>query len=300
MSAPLIGSWEATKHGEVPALSRIVSRTEPGPVLFLGDLHLDHPKADRAGLKRVLDEAVERDAAIVLVGDVFDVMQGRNDRRSSKGALQARYGRDDYLTAVLEDVTDFLLPYARHLWLILDGNHEATILKYNEVSLTRLLVHNLNTIGDGHVLAPGYQTWAVLKTAHHAKGDDRNRRVVTPMWLTHGSGGNARVTKGAIGMQRRAVTYPDASFIISGHLHTDLYVPHVQHRLSQKGRVHNVKQKHFQVSAWKNDHGNAADYANMKGFDPTMPSGWWCEVYRARGENPVPPHFCRFYEVDPV
>lgn len=291
-----IGKWTAGRHGDVPSLTAIVGRDDPATVLFIGDMHLDNPKADRRAIKRVLTEAVERDAAIVLIGDQFDAMQARNDRRSAKSALREQYvGRDDYLTAVLEDVSEFLIPYASSIWLVLDGNHESAIMKYNEVSLTRLLVHNLNSAG-GNTVAPGYQTYGVLKTY---ESDDKKRGGhITPFWLTHGAGGSSPVTGGVISAQRRAVTYPDAAFVVSGHLHRDWYISHSQHRLSTTGRVFNAKQRHLQVSAWKNEHGNGASWAAEKGFPPSVASGWWCEVRRARGDNPVPRHRVRFSEAE--
>lgn len=289
-----VGAWTAGRHGDVPSLSVKVTRAEPQTLLFLGDLHLDNPKCDRPALRAVLDQAVERNAAIVLLGDVFDAMQGRSDKRSNKAALRAQYaGRDDYLTAILEDAAGFLLPYARHIWLVLDGNHENSIVKYNEVSLTRLLVHHLNTDGGGHAIAPGYQTYVMIKTSDTGAG-----AKLTPVWLTHGSGGSSPVTGGVIGAQRRAVNFPDAEFVMSGHLHSDWYKPFVQHRLSTKGRVYQVKQRHFQVGAWKQDFGHSG-WAAEKGLPPGVASGWWAEVRRARGENPLPRHRWRFYEAEP-
>jgi hypothetical protein len=278
----------------VPSLDGIVNRADPQTILFLGDLHLDNPKTDRVALARVLDEAVERDAAIVLLGDQFDVMQGKTDRRASKAALQARYaGREDYLGAVLDDVVEFLLPYARHIWLVLDGNHESAVTRLSEISLTKLLVHHLNAAG-GHAIAPGYQTYAALRLS----GGVASRGWLVPFYVTHGSGGSSPVTGGVISAQRRALTYPDADFVMSGHLHSDFYKPFTQHRLSGKGRVFNTKQRHFQVSAWKNEHGTSASWSAERGFPPSVSSGWWLEVYRARGENAVPPHKLRFYEAD--
>ena len=287
------GAWELGKHGDVPCATAEITRVDPATILFIGDLHLDSPHTARAPLKRVLDEAVQRNAAIVLLGDQMDLMQGRNDRRSSKEQLRAQYaGRDDYLTAALEDVTEFLLPYARHVWLVLDGNHEGTVLKYNEVSMTRLLVHNLRAEGSG-AIAPGYQTYAVLRL------DTGQKRVFSaPFWLTHGSGGSAAVTGGVISAQRRAVVYPDAEFVMSGHLHQEFYKPFVQHRISHRGRVYNAKQRHYQVSAWKQDFTNAPGWASEKGLPPAVAGGWWLEVRRARGENPVPPYKFRFFEAD--
>ena len=290
--AQTIGVWAPGRHGDVPSLEADVSRAgDPATILFIGDLHLDNPRARRPELRRVLDEAVARDAAIVMIGDTFDVMQGRNDRRANKAALAAQYlGRDDYLNAVLEDVTAFLTPYANNVWMILHGNHETSVAKHYEVDLVPMLARALGP----HVVTPGWQTYVAIRTRSGGKWN-----MTTYGFVTHGAGGNSPVTKGVIGAARRAVTYPDAAFIVSGHLHTEFTIAHPQHRVTQSGRVHNTKQRHVQVSAWKIEDSNRPSWANEKGFPPTLPSAYWCEFYRARGDNPPQRYQHRFVEAEP-
>ena len=264
----------------VPAARAIVSRADGATLLFLGDMHLDHPDANRRALTRLLDEAVTRDAAIILLGDTFDVMQAVGDRRGSKADLRRRYaGRDDYLTAVLEDVSEVLTPYAPHIWVVLDGNHESSVTKYNEISLTRLLVHELRRAG-GPTVTPGYQSYALL----HLAWTDREKRDATiPFWIAHGHGGGGEVSKGVLQAQRRAVTYPDARFVVSGHIHSSYFVAHEQHRVTPNGLVFDTEQEHYVVGAWKNEHVRASGWHVEKGRGPRMPSGWWATFYRAHG-----------------
>lgn len=275
-----IGAWEVGK-APVPCLVANVSRSEGATMLFIGDLHLDHPKADRHALKRLLEDAVERNAAIHILGDAFDVMQGAGDRRSSKSALMTRYvGRDDYLTAVLEDVVEVLGPYAANIHVVLEGNHESAIARYNGVHLEQLLAHELRRLG-GQAIAPGYQTYCL---AAFRFGDARERADATvPFWLTHGYGGGGEVTKGTIQAARRAVTYPDARFLVSGHIHSTYFVAHEQHRVTQRGLVYNVEQEHYVVNTMKNEHAERGGYHIERGRGPRMPSGWWATFRRARG-----------------
>jgi hypothetical protein len=276
-----VGAWHATP-APIPALTGIVDRAEPTNLLFLGDLHLDHPSADRNGIKRLLDDARERNAAIALLGDVVDAMQGTNDRRAAKSELQARYvGRDDYLIAILEDVTEFLLPYADLIWLVLQGNHESSIARYNGVHLEQLLAHELRRAG-GVAVAPGYQTYALLRFAW--RENPTKADAVVPLWLTHGYGGGGEVTKGTIQAQRRAVTYPDARIVVSGHIHSSYFVGHEQHRVTARGVVYDVEQEHYVVNTAKNDHELRRGWHVEKGRGPRRLSGWWGAFRRARGE----------------
>ena len=276
----MIGAWE-TGNAPVPALTGTVDRTTGATILFLGDLHLDHPKADRVALKRLLDDARERNAAIALLGDTFDVMQGAGDRRASKSALQERYvGRDDYLVAVLEDVAEFLLPYADLVWIVLEGNHESSVARYNGVHLEQLLAHELRRAG-GFAVSPGYQSYAVLRFKWR---DGPKCEATVPLWLTHGYGGGGEVTKGTIQAARRAVTYPDARIVVSGHIHSTHFVAHEQHRVTARGIVYDVEQEHYVLNTAKNEHAERRGYHVERGRGPRKLSGWWGEFRRARGQ----------------
>jgi UDP-2,3-diacylglucosamine pyrophosphatase LpxH len=50
-------------------------------VLMISDVHFDNPKCDRKLLKKHLDEAKRRNAKVLINGDLFDLMQGKNDKR---------------------------------------------------------------------------------------------------------------------------------------------------------------------------------------------------------------------------
>ena len=291
----MIGEWTPGTHGDVPSIERNLNRSERGRIFFVGDLHLDSAYADRGALRYALDQAVAADAPIVILGDVFDAMQSRGDRRASKDALITRYGRNDYLNAMLEDAIEFLRPYARHVWIMLHGNHDADITKYHEVDLIRLLAHELNREG-ADIATPGYQTHVALKLRPSTS------KFAHVVWgfVTHGHGGGAVMTGGVLNASRRAMWLPQPDFVISGHLHRDFgNFPTGQLRVTQGGRVYKFSVRHAQCGAWKNESPSAANWANQKGMHP-VPVGpaYWLEARRARGENPVPAWLVKFIEVD--
>ena len=268
----------------IPAWEAVVTRQTPMNALFIGDLHLDNPKADRAGLKRVLDNAVADNAAIFVLGDVFDAMQGVGDRRGSKTDLSARYvGREDYLTALVEDVAECLKPYAENIVLILQGNHESAASKHYGLHLEQALAYELRKVGS-RVATPGYQSYCALRFSWMVGA---SASATVPFWLTHGSGGGGPVTRGVIQAQRRAVTYPDARFVVSGHVHNSYFVAHEQHRLSQTLRTFDTEQEHYVVGAWKNEHKAAGGWWVERGGNPRLPSAWRASFWRARGHGSV-------------
>lgn len=294
MSEHQAGAWSLGRHGDVPCATATMTRKEPQTLLFIGDLHLDSQYTDRAGIKRVMDEAVQRKAAIVLLGDTWDAMQSRGDKRANKAALMERYaGRDDYMNALLEDVAAFLRPYASNIWILLHGNHDTALTRFHEVDLVKLLARDLNQSG-GAVVTPGYQSYLAVRGL--VEGTRGGGGILSFGFVTHGAGGASPVTKGVIGAARRATTYPDAEFIVSGHLHTDFTVSHTQYRVSQRGRAFVAKQRHVQVGAHKVESPTAPSWSVEKGMPPAVPTSYWLEFFRARGENPPRPIVHRFVE----
>lgn len=272
-------TWEISTRHPIPVATARVTVKQSASILFLGDLHLDSSRADRGSVKRLLDEAVEREALVVLLGDVFDVMQGHMDRRASLSVLKKEYAGDSggYLGAVLDDVASFLKPYAQNIWVILQGNHESAVLKYAGVRIEQLLAVELNRAG-GNVSTPGYQTYAAVRLG---KGMDDQRFASVPFWISHGHGGGGEVTKGVIQAQRRAVTYPDARFVVSGHVHSSYFVAHDQWRIAHTTlRPFAAEQEHYVVNTFKDEFSSGVGYHVEKGRGPKTPSGWWARFYR--------------------
>lgn len=269
--------WEIESRHVTPSAIGTIGK-EPATLLFLGDLHLDNARSDRKAIKELLDEAVERDALVVLLGDVFDVMQGYGDKRASLSALKRDYAESgSYLGAVLDDVTSFLLPYAGNIWLMLQGNHESSVARFAGVRIEQLLAANLTRAG-GSPVTPGYQTYAIVKLRH----DTDPRMKGFPFWVSHGYGGGGDVTKGVIQAQRRAVTYPDARFVVSGHVHSSYYVAHEQWRLDTNYKPFATEQEHYVVGTFKDEFSSAVGYHVEKGRGPRLPSGWWVDFKRRK------------------
>ena len=56
--------------------------------LLLSDLHIDNPKCDRKLLTKVMNQALEKNALILIFGDLFCLMQGKGDPRRSKADIR--------------------------------------------------------------------------------------------------------------------------------------------------------------------------------------------------------------------
>lgn len=254
-----------------PILELPVALQQKQRILFLGDLHWDHPRADQKAIKKVLDEAVANDAWIVLLGDTLCAMQATGDRRGDKESVRPEHQRSDYFTALIETAVEFFRPYRHNIWSMLDGNHETAARKHHDIDLIKHIVRELNAEG-GNILRPGYQSYHQIRLHRGQQKISRN------LFLAHGHGGGGPVTKGTIQAQRRAVTYPDAHVVVSGHIHSQYYVAHEQHRINSQGRVYDTAQEHYVVSSFKNEYKNGKGGWHVeRGGGPVLPMGWWSD-----------------------
>jgi len=95
-----------------------------GLMYLTSDLHIDSVYCNRDKLLADFEEAKNRNAYIMLFGDIFDAMQGKFDPRRSMDELRPEYRKANYYDIVIQDVAKILKPYAENILLISPGNHE--------------------------------------------------------------------------------------------------------------------------------------------------------------------------------
>jgi len=247
-------------------------------LLLLSDVHFDSAYCERKLLKQVLDEALEKDAVIMFNGDFFDMMQSRNDKRGTKSSLRKEYLGDNYFDLVIDDAFKFLKPYAKNIAVMADGNHETAITKNNETNPLDRLCYILRKDGDSKVEHTGYQSWVNLMFE-----TNKNSFASFNIKLHHGSGGNARVTKGVIEHNRMSSYVEGADLIWLGHTHTQ-YCMH-----STVERLHNTnifevkleKVYHIRTGCWKQEY-KEGGWSVEKGFSPSEIGGYWVELKACR------------------
>lgn len=242
-------------------------------ILVTADRHLDSKYSRHQLQRKHLREAKENDWPIIDLGDVMDAMQGVKDPRGCRSALiPFLMNKDEYFDAVVNYAADFMAPYSDQFAMIGYGNHETSALRHNGTDLTRRLVKRLNERGRP-TLVGCYAGWLKLQLKSSRVQQSLN------VWYTHGSGGSAPVTKGAINTNRRAVSYPDAHIILSGHTHDAYNIPLARERLSESGKVYDDKQLHVQVMSYKNaTTGVGQGFEKEKGFQPQPTGAYWLEL----------------------
>lgn len=103
------------------------ARQQTHNFMFTSDWHFDNPKCNRDLLFNHLDMARERNAKVIINGDLLCLMQGKYDKRGNKSAVLPEHNNDRYLQAVIEDTAKKLIPYKDLILQINTGNHESVV-----------------------------------------------------------------------------------------------------------------------------------------------------------------------------
>jgi hypothetical protein len=251
--------------------------------LLTSDHHYDSTKCDRNKLKKHHNAAKEKDAGIFCFGDLFDVMQGRSDRRSSKGELREEYKGGNYYDLVVNDAVEWYSQYAENYILISPGNHETSIRKYQETDVLSRLVNRINEKKKSSIQEGTYSGWVKFVFEHESGGSVRS------FWLFyhHGYGGGGPVTRGVIQTNRKAVYLPDADVIVSGHVHESWHVPIPQERIDATGNVSIRKQHHLSIPGYNEEYLCHKGWHIERGAPPKPTGSYWmqCETKQRKGKT---------------
>jgi predicted phosphodiesterase len=247
-------------------------------ILFLSDIHLDSPFCDRKLLKKHLDEAVDKNAIILINGDLFDSMQGRNDPRRSYKELKESLKGIDYFDRVLDDAVEFFRPYFAELALIGYGNHEYSIVHFNGTDLVQRFVGAMRGLGS-QIVVGGYG--GGIRIAAY------NDNMTTPkdslrIYYNHGSGGEAPVTKGMIQTNRQAAYIQNANVIWNGHNHQEYISNQSFISMTNKDKFEQGIVTFIRTPGYKNEYGDLSHgfngFAASRMMSPTPRGCAWGEL----------------------
>jgi len=240
--------------------------------LLISDVHFDSPHCDRRLLSKHLDEAVSRGAGILVCGDWFDAMGGKNDKRANKSTTRPEDTKDNYFDIIVDNSADYLAPYAKHIVLMGEGNHETAITKHNETNILGRLCSLL------HVVHMGYSYFCRFHFQRNGKGG-RTSRV---LYGHHGSGGGGQVTKGVIGNHRRAASVL-ADIHHTGHVHEYSVQEYKRLMLTEQSKVREESAWHVITPGYQRDYQMRGSYQVQKGNSPKPVGGAWLRFYYCQG-----------------
>lgn len=262
------------EHAGVTRLDLDIPTTQDGQwFLLASDVHFDNAHTDRALFKLHLDQAVERRAGILLVGDTHCAMQGKWDKRSDRSALREEYQHGPYLDRLVDELAGFLEPYAKNIVHISDGNHETAISKHHETDLTERTVGALRSMGSP-VIRGGYTGWLYLACTMHS-----TKRGSLGWWYTHGYGGGGPVTKDMIQRNRQLAYIEGADLMFSGHTHDRWSDDNVRLGLDFNGKQVRRVCEYLKLGTYKDEHGEGqGGWSVGRGIPPKPLGAYWVRV----------------------
>jgi predicted phosphodiesterase len=244
-------------------------------ILLTSDRHHDSVHCDRSLEKKHRDQAMEDNALIVDVGDLFDAMQGKFDPRRSYENLRPEYKTQSYLDDIVTDAAKFYAPYAKR-WLVVGrGNHDQTVLKNCGTDLISNLVYRMNAEGGACVQAGGYGGW--VRFLFHV---NKTKRMSLNLKYYHVSGGGGPVTRGVIQTNRQAVYLPDADIVVNGHTHDAWTLAVTRERLTGGGRITKDNLWFVRTPPYAEDYGDGSGGWHVERGAPPKPKGCgWVRLY---------------------
>jgi Icc-related predicted phosphoesterase len=262
--------FELKKQGS--NLHEITLRGSDVEIAMISDLHWDNPKCDLVALKKDLDYCLQKQIPIVINGDMFCLMQGRGDRRSSKSDIRAEHNNAKYLDSIVETAVEWFKPYAHLIAVIGYGNHETAIIKWQETDILQRFVDLLNYQAKTNIQVGGYGGWIIVRQMINT-----TQSTLTTIKYFHGSGGGGVVTKGAINLTRALEMYEGFDVFTMGHIHENASRNDVRDTVAMvNGKKPKLKQKQIHLmltGSYKEEYGDGSKGWHVERGAPIKPVG---------------------------
>lgn len=221
---------QITRHNPAAITLEVTARsTEKLSIMLASDVHFDSSMCDISLFEKHLKLAEERKSPVIIAGDLFDAMQGRDDPRRSIEELKAEYKVSNYFDAIVLDASALLRKYKVPYYIIGLGNHETSVLNKISTNLVERLCYDLRLHGQ-KAEAMGY--WGYIRFMFKYRNGNANKSKM--LYYHHGTSTNAIVTKGVIDTNRQGVYLQAPDFVLNGHNHHAYCLPIQVERLNQK------------------------------------------------------------------
>lgn len=226
--------------------TRLVTRrfeSTPGFLYPLGDWHWGHPNCQQDTIEGYLKSAEEKDALILLMGDLIE-----NSTRASVGAgvYEQIQNPDDQIA----DVLDVLEPYKDRIVGMLTGNHEERSFKDSGIDPSRYMSR---VLGVPYLRYGGFLRLSVGPVGYTA-------------YVSHGSSGSA-TSSGKLNAVKKLAAIADADVYLMGHMHELLLDTVIRKYLDLRTKAVKDRRQHFVVTGGFLSYEDS--YSEMKNYAPS-------------------------------
>ena len=249
-------------------------------ILFMADNHHDSKAADHDMERRLLEQALERNAIVCGVGDQLDLMAGQGDRRAHKGGLRSSLLADNYFDRVIDEAAEFYAPYASCMAVMATGNHESAWLRYHESNPTEHLVRAIKDRAVTQLGAGGYGGYILFQV------NLGGSQLAYCVRYQHGTGSGASpMSFGVLDTRRMYSWLEGVDSIVISHNHASNVVGIAREFLNTHNGVYTIDKRYcdlIRVGTTKDSwiHSQAAGgWEVEKGFGPSPCRQKWVRLF---------------------
>lgn len=246
--------------------------------LLTSDRHHDNALCRQDLEKRHLQQAKERNAGIIDIGDALDGMQGPKDPRADRSQLRGEHAANAYFDKLVDEAAEFYSPYALNWLHMSPGNHESSVLRHYGTNVTDRLADQIRWRSGrkSPVVVGRYAGWIQL---HFTWG--ANHRQSYKINYSHGTGGGGPVTKDTIQANRRLAYVENADFMIGGHVHESWSMVQPREYLDDYGVPRIREVNILRLGTYKMEYEAGEGWAVERGHPPKPLAGYWLRFYQS-------------------
>lgn len=198
---------------------------------IFSDLHIGSNEFDGNSLQRDLQQCKDDGSKVFINGDTLDLIVMQDFKRAAADRIKPEDGQ---MNKYIKEAEEVLMPYVSLLCVISLGNHETAIIKHHGVDPLAWLIEKLNREKkNGEIQQGHYQNF--IRVGFQDK-KIHTERCHYDIFMSHGSGQSAPVTKGMIDFNRIVVAN-QADLYLLGHKHNHIETTYPLTAITPDGKL---------------------------------------------------------------
>jgi hypothetical protein len=273
--------WTVEEHQRnVHSIQFPISAKRDQHVLLLSDGHVDSVCCQRKKMIQHLDEADDREAIVILGGDLFDAMQGKGDKRANLQELRSEYAGKwtSYFQSIVDDAAEIFNPYRNMIALYTLGNHETSALRNKDWNIAQSFVDRLRINGARRIHLGGFGGYVHFRAS--LSGTNGHSRT---MYYYHGHGGSGGGPTKGISLCSRLAERAHANIYWTGHIHTSWEHRHARDRLTKSMTIATEDLQFICTPGYKDGWRSGYMGFEAEKFHGPKPTGaYWLRFYKEK------------------